>query len=67
MPRKDKPRKLLPPMVDPDENEWERLEPGVRTTTCSLGADIYVENEYDRLLDVQHERAYENVDCTITR
>ena len=56
---------LLTPVVDTDEDDGEGLEPYVEERVDQ--ADVHVEREHDRLLEVEREGAHEDVDGHITR
>src|SRR6266852_9390115 len=51
-------------MVDTDENDWEGFEPDVEEGVDK--ADVNIESEYDRLLEVEREGAHEGIDGVIT-
>jgi hypothetical protein len=62
--KEGQPEELLSPMVDTDKDSWEGFEPDVENGINE--ADVDVESEYDRLLEVEHEAAHEDLDDTIT-
>ena len=55
---------LLPPMVDADEHNREGFEPDVQKRVDQ--ADVGVESEHDRLLEVERERAHQDLNSKVT-
>ena len=56
-------KELLPPTIDTDEDDWEEFKPDVEKGVDE--ADVSIESEHDRLLEVKREGSYEDLDSKI--